>query len=139
MSNPNDRMMSRRGFAAMLTLTASAGCAPGTDTAQGVAERFVDQHYVQMNLKSAETICTGIARDKVQKSIQLTQGVQIDDSTRKPRVSYQVTSHGETDSEASYVFNASVQVDGADTFESRWIVLTKKVDGKWMVANFTEE
>ncbi|HYD47102.1 MAG TPA: hypothetical protein VEB21_02075 [Terriglobales bacterium] len=123
----------------LLAASNSGGCRSSADTAQGVAERFVDQHYVEMNLPAAEPYCTGVALGKVRESMRLTQGMQIDQATRRPTVRYRVSPHSESDKDASFLFDATIQVEGAETFDRRWIVLTKKVGDTWKVANFTEE
>lgn len=128
-----------RWAAAAVVLATALGCHSDPNSARGVAEQFVDQHYVQIDLPAAEKFCSGLALAKVRESIHLTEGVRIDDTTRKPIVHYRVTPRSESDDEASFVFDATVQVAGADTFEMRWIVLTQKVDGVWKVANFNEE
>lgn len=117
-----------------------AACHPSTDTPQGVAEAFVDQHYVRMDLKAAQEHCVGVAWQKVEEEKRLIGDQQIDASTRKPRVTYrlkeQVPPHGEA---TSFVFEGTIQVDGADEFTRQWLVSTRKeAEGGWKVSNFSE-
>jgi hypothetical protein len=128
-----------KGGSAVLILLLSA-CQSSSDSAQGVAERFVDQHYVQMDLTAAQGYTTGLAWQKVEEEKRLIGDQQIDASTRKPRVTYrlkdQVPPQGES---TSFVFEATVQVDGAGEFTRQWLVNTRKdSDGNWKVSNFSE-
>jgi hypothetical protein len=115
-------------------------CQASSDSPQGVAERFVDQHYVQMDLSAAQGYTTGVAWQKVEEEKRLIGDQQIDASTRKPRVTYrlkeQVPPQGDS---TSFVFEATIQVDGAGEFNRQWLVNTRKdAQGDWKVSNFSE-
>ena len=117
-----------------------SACQASSDSPQGVAERFVDQHYVHMDLTAAQKYTTGVAWQKVEEEKRLIGDQQIDASTRKPRVTYrlkdQVPPQGES---PSFVFEATVQVDGAGEFTRQWLVNTRKdTEGGWKVSNFSE-
>ena len=131
--------MARALMAAVLALVAGA-CRNPTDSAQGVAERFVDEHYVRMNLPAARDYCVGVARQKVDEEARLVGDQVIDASTRKPSVSYQLKETARSDEHsASFVFDAVIRVDGADSFNKRWLVNTRReADGAWKVSNFSE-
>lgn len=131
--------ISRRQIGTALAMAFGIGCHADANSAQGVAEQFVDQHYVQINLPAAEKLTTGLAQGKLRESLRLTEGVRIDDQTHKPMVHYKIAPHEQSGDEATFVFDATIQADGADPFDRRWIVLTKKIDGQWKVANFSED
>ena len=76
-------------FASIIILT---GCGKDLQTARGVVEEFIDQHYVHINLKKAKDFCVGLALHKINEEIRLTAGQVIDASTRKPKVYYRITS-----------------------------------------------
>jgi hypothetical protein len=105
-----------------------------------VAERFVDQHYVRMDLAAAQQYTAGVAWQKVVEEQRLIGDQKIDASTRKPRVTYRLKSKLEPkDESASFVFEGSVHVDGADAFTQEWLVNTRKEpDGTWKVSNFSD-
>jgi hypothetical protein len=124
----------------MLFAVLLAACRSSASSPQGVAEHFVDQHYVQMDLKAAQAYTTGVAWQKVEEEKKLIGDQQIDASTRKPRVTYrlkeEVASQGEP---TSFVFEGTIHVDGAGEFTRQWLVSTRKeTDGAWKVSNFSE-
>lgn len=64
-----DRCVELVFIAAFASLVAT-GCHPA-NSARGVADRFIDQYYVAIDLKAAEPFCTGLALDKLHKEMQL--------------------------------------------------------------------
>src|SRR5437879_8628472 len=85
----------RAAFAFALLLASS--CGHDLKTAQGVAEEFVDQHYVAIDLQKAKALAVSVALSKLDKEIQLTAGQKIDASTKKPRVHYTLLEKKEGD------------------------------------------
>lgn len=122
------------------TLLIFAGCHAGADTAQGTAERFLDAHYVRMNLAAAKEYCVGVARSKVEEMQHLIGDQMIDDSTRKPRVSYALQeTRDEGKDRVSFLFEGKIHLEGADDFTRHWLVSTRREpDGAWRVSNFQE-
>jgi hypothetical protein len=122
----------------VLLLLLSA-CSPDTDTPRGVAEAFLDQHYVRMDLPAAAAHCTGLARHKVDDEIRLKEGQEIDASTQKPSVSYALEEERTDDGERhTFLFRGKVRLSGGDTFDMHWMVNVKRADGVWKVSNFKE-
>ncbi len=116
------------------------GCRPDAGTPRGTAERFLDEHYVHMNLARAKEFCSGLARQKVEEMERLVGEQKIDETTRKPRVSYALRETKEEGPDrVSFVFEGTIRVEDADRFTRRWLVSTRKeVDGHWRVSNFQE-
>lgn len=115
-------------------------CQPGGDTPQGTAERFLDAHYVRMNLADAKEYCVGVARSKIEEMQHLVGDQMIDDSTRKPHVSYELQeTREEGEGRVAFVFEGKIRVDGADEFTRHWLVNTRQdSNGGWQVSNFQE-
>ncbi|MFQ5665114.1 MAG: hypothetical protein ACE5I7_01655 [Candidatus Binatia bacterium] len=113
-------------------------CQADEKTPQGVAERFVDQHYVQINLQAAEPFCMGLALEKLRHERQLTQGQRIDASTRKPKVHYRIIQRKEQADHASYVFEGTIRVPDAGKFTRKWLITTRRAGGVWKVSNYEE-
>src|SRR5262249_37426745 len=84
------RTRNRAAFRARLVvaLVIAAPCGADSSTPQGVAERFLDAHYVLIDLPKALAFTSGVARQKVETEIGLTSGHEIDATTRKPHVRY---------------------------------------------------
>ena len=117
-----------------------AGCRSSTDSAQGIAERFIDEHYVRMNLRAAREYTVGLAQRKVDEETRLVGDHVIDASTRQPRVTYRLKEQPREDANGvSFLFEGTVSVDGADAFTRQWLVTTRReADGTWKVSNFSE-
>jgi len=118
---------------------AAPGCRPDASTARGTVERFLDAHYVQIDLPAALPFTTGLARQKVEEEIRLVAGQEIDAATRKPRVHYRLLeTHPEGESAVSYLYRGDIRVDDADSIEHRWLVTVRSEDGAWRVTNYQE-
>ncbi|MFI5398160.1 MAG: hypothetical protein ACHQ9S_21705 [Candidatus Binatia bacterium] len=129
----------RTALVACLALVAPlAACRPDETTSLGIAERFVDQHYVRIDLEAAKPFCTGLALKKLQNEQQLTQGQAIDESTRKPTVRYRLVQKTDEADHGSFVFEGTIQVEDAGQFSRKWLVSTRREGDLWKVSNFEE-
>lgn len=123
----------------LLFAALAGGCGRDLKTAQGVAEEFVDQHYVNIDLQRAREYSVGLARDKIDDEIRLTRGQAIDASTRKPRVHYQLLeTKQESEGRVSFFYKGTIEVEDAPEFTRRWLVVARKEGDGWRVSNFTE-
>lgn len=120
---------------ALLTL---AGCEADSHSPRTVAERFINQHYVRIDLVAAEPFCTGLALKKLQDEQRLTQGQVIDESTRKPTVRYRLIEHTDDAVRPTFVFEGTISVDGAGEFKRKWLITTRRDGDTWKVSNFEE-
>jgi hypothetical protein len=120
-------------------LLSVAACRPDPSTPRGTAERFLDAHYVHIDLRSALPFTSGLARHKVESELELVKGVDIDDTTRKPTVHYTMLEERPDGAESvSYLYRGSIAVDGADSFERRWLVTVRRESDGWRVTNYQE-
>jgi len=125
--------------APLLLALLAVGCAPDPATPRGTAERFLDAHYVRIDLPGALEFTTGLARRKVEDEIQLVQGQAIDETTRKPSVHYKLLEeHADGADAVNYVYRGTISVDDADRCERRWLVTVRHADGSWRVTNYQE-
>src|SRR5262249_55065440 len=128
-----------RAAALVLALAALAlcGCHPDASTARGTAERFLDAHYVAIDLSEAANWTSGLARQKVQNEIELTQGQEIDDTTRKPIVHYTLLEERAAGDDAmNYLYHGSIAIEGTDGFERKWLVTVRREAPGWRVTNY---
>jgi hypothetical protein len=124
---------------ALVVVLLVSACSPDTDTPRGVAEAFLDEHYVRMNLPAAAEHTTGLARHKVEDEIRLKEGQEIDASTMKPSVGYSLEEERTDDGERyTFLFRGKVRLSGGDTFEMHWMINVKRAAGAWKVSNFKE-
>lgn len=121
----------------MLVLVAS--CGPDHSTARGTAEGFLDAHYVAIDLERAQQVTSGLARQKVAEEIRLTEGVEIDDTTRKPIVRYELAEERPSgDAAAQFLYHATIAPDGAESFQRRWLLTVRREADGWRVTNYEE-
>jgi len=115
-----------------------SACGRDLGTAQGVVEEFVDQHYVRIDLPKAKAYAVSVALEKINEEIRLTAGQQIDASTRKPKVNYQLLEKKESGGRASFLYEGTIHSDDGTSFTRKWRVAARKEGAQWRVSNFTE-
>ena len=114
------------------------GCGRDLGTAQGVADEFVDQHYVNFDLQKAKAHAVSLALDKVNEEIRLTAGQKIDASTQKPKINYRLLEKKEGERRASFLYEGTIQSDDGSSFTRKWLIAARKEADQWRVSNFTE-
>src|SRR6266481_3448755 len=136
-----NKVRMRHGTARALALSALllAGCRAAANTPRGTAERFLDAHYVRIDLPAALEFTADLARHKVENEMQLVQGQTIDETTRKPSVHYRLLEeHPEGAEAVRYLYHGSIAIEDADRLERRWLVTVRFADGSWRVTNYEE-
>jgi predicted small secreted protein len=123
---------------AVLSLLLTSACGNDLNTAQGVAEEFVDHHYVKIDLQKAKQYTVSVAQAKIDEEIRLTKGQAIDASTQKPRVNYTLLEKTEGDQRSTFLFEGKIQSDDGTSFIRKWSIATRKEGTGWRVSNFTE-
>lgn len=118
--------------------TLLCGCGRDLSTAQGVAEEFVDQHYVHIDLQKAKTYTVSVALEKINEEIRLTAGQKIDASTNKPKINYRLLEKREGDRRASFLYEGTIYTDDGTSFTRKWLIAARKEADQWRVSNFTE-
>ena len=114
------------------------GCNPPQNTARGVVDRFIQAHYMAINLKGAEQFCTGLALSQLHQEEQLTAGQTIDDSTRKPMIHYQLKEERKQPDRVMYLFLATIDVPDGGSFDKKWMITARKEGDTWKVSNYSE-
>jgi hypothetical protein len=134
-------MKTSQGFqirAALIFFLLISACGRDLQTAQGVAEEFVDHHYVKIDLQKAKQYTVSIAQAKIDEEIRLTKGQSIDASTQTPRVNYALLSKNEGEQRSTYLFEGKIQSDDGTSFTRKWSIAMRKETNGWRVSNFTE-
>jgi hypothetical protein len=122
-----------------LSLLSLLACQSDPNSAQGVAERFLDAHYVTIDLQAAKMYCAGLALSRVEDEIRLTTGYLIDESTQQPRVNYRLLEErprGEKN--ISFLYTATFSVDGAGQFDKKVLLTLRQGAEGWRVVNYSE-
>ena len=123
-------------FALLLLLPA---CRSDPHSARGVAERFLDAHYVEIDLQAAKPYCTGLALSRLEDEIRLTEGQAIDANTRKPQVHYRLMEEKPRgEKSVSFLYETAISVDGAGEFTKKVLLTVRQGDQGWRVANYSE-
>ena len=132
--------MTRPALVALLAIGALAACHGAADSPRAAAERFLDEHYVNIDLEAAKQYSVGVARFKVEEEQRLVGDQQIDASTRRPHVSYKLAEQREETGEGvALVYDATVRFDDGETTALHWLVTTRRdPDGTWKVSNYQE-
>ncbi len=131
---------SRRSFfislVVPLTITAAA-CSKNPESKQ-VAIQFMDDYYVQMNLKNLAPLTSGLAKEKIDQQLLLLEGTTPEPPSGKPRVTYDLVS-SKTDSpdEASYIFSVDVHIQ--DMGKRKVYIKVRNEGSRWMITQFQEE
>jgi len=130
------------GHAALIVAAATAaivltGC-PSPNSPRGVVDRFIAAHYMAIDLKAAEPLCTGLALDKLHEEMKLTEGQKIDETTRQPIVHYKLTAKRESPNHIEYLFRATIDVPDGGSFQKNWMITARKDANTWKVSNFSE-
>jgi len=121
-------------FAALL----ASGCGRDLNSAQGVAEEFVDQHYVAIDLPKAKALAVSVALHKIDEEIRLTSGQKIDASTQKPHVHYRLMEKTEGAQRSTFLYEGTIQSEDNTSFTRQWLITARKEGNQWRVSNFTE-
>jgi hypothetical protein len=123
---------------ALLVLLAVSAC-KDPSSARGVAERFLDAHYVKIDLVAAEALTGGVAEKKLGDERRLVGENAIDESTRHPNVYYRFVEERDAGADRAHlIYVATFAVDGADTFDRRILLVLQRSEGNWKIVNFEE-
>lgn len=121
----------------MLAALALGGCTP-KNSARGVVDRFIEAHYIAIDLKSTEPLCAGLALDKIRSEMQLTAGLTIDESTRKPIIHYTLERKRDEPDHVSFLFRARIDVPDGGSFNRFWMITARKDGELWKISNYSE-
>jgi hypothetical protein len=127
----------RRVYVAFVVVCVAACSHSGSD-ARSTAEAFLDAHYVRIDLEGAKEHAAGLARDKIEKEIELTKDQEIDSDTHQPRVNYRLHRGDESPNAAQFAYELTIRVSGTDPFAKLVMVTVRKQDGAWTVTNYSE-
>ena len=132
-----------RSLAACLTLAAAAGCARGgpANTAEAVADRFVDLYFVEVDQARALPLAVGPARETLERELADVQGVRAgggQPEAGRGSVYYRRT-WSRVDPEtgtARTVYDLTVE-QGRDRTRRHALLSLRREQGRWRVGSFT--
>lgn len=110
-----------------------------SDPARSAADRFVDGYYVEIDMPRAKDESVGLARAKVERAIQLLEGVERPETDAKPTVYYRmVEERGGRGDRPGFVYELTISFGGGQTITRRALVIVREEGGLWRAANFEE-
>ena len=126
-------------IAVLMALALAAACRPDPTSAQAAAERFIDAHYVAIDLATSQALTTGLAHAKVLQERALVGSQTIDETTRKPQVWYRLLQERPLDDGAvQFLYEATLSPEGAERFQRRLLITVRRDAAGWMVSNYEE-
>jgi hypothetical protein len=116
----------------------AAGCS-SEDPARAAAERFVDHYYVEIDLPKAREQAVGLAREKVERSMKLLEGVAPPEEGVRPRVHYRFLEQQDSARDRrGFLYELTITFDGGEQSQRRALVTVREDEGVWHAANFQE-
>ncbi len=127
-------------FLALVALAAGLLACESTDPARAGAERFIDRYYVEIDLPAAKKQAVGYATVKLDREMELLEGIDAPESGGKPDVNYRFLTEREgTDpGHRGFLYELTIRFGGGGEAVRRALVTVKDSGGDWRVANFQE-
>jgi hypothetical protein len=115
-----------------------SGCTP-KNSARGVVDQFIEARYITIDHQQMQSLCSGLALDKIHDEMKLTEGQSIDQSTRKPVVHYSLQqTRNQAEDRVTYLFKARIDVPEGGSFQKFWMITARQSGGVWKVSNYSE-
>jgi transposase len=115
------------------------GCSPG-NSAQGVADRFVQAYYVQIDQAQALEFTSGLARERLRQELQqvapLRRGSSLEQA--RPKVSYTLVRTRPEGRQVLLVYDLAITPPQVKPILKKVLIITEQVGEQWKVINFTE-
>ena len=108
---------------------------------KGVAEAFLFRYFLELNQRGALELSTGLAVDKLQKEIELTQNVRmepnLDLSKHRPFIDYKLLNTQERkDDSVTLFYDVIIEQKSGRKYHREAVLSTVEVDGNWKINNF---
>lgn len=136
------RIYSAKSLMAVFSLAFLWGCGGAKTPVERTARSFIDHYYVQTDLRLALEDCDGYAREKVRKSLQLTEGQLIDASTHHPKISYKLVESRVDGPEANYLYQVQIEPEKMKPIRKKTFLKLRErggsAGGGWKVTQFSD-
>ncbi|MBI2082944.1 MAG: hypothetical protein HYT76_05190 [Deltaproteobacteria bacterium] len=104
-----------------------------------VAYDFMEAYYVSADLQRAEQLASGLALEKIQSSVQLREGQTIDETTRRPEVSFKKIEGQVNGDEAVYLFLVTISPSDFQPIKKQSRLRIRLQEGVWKVTQFSDQ
>ncbi|MDG2307403.1 MAG: hypothetical protein P8R42_22680 [Candidatus Binatia bacterium] len=124
---------------ALALCLASLGCT-SNDPARAGAERFIDRYYVEIDLPAAREHAVDFAVVKLEREMELLEGIEAPESAGKPQVNYSFLEErvGSDADHRGFLYELTITFGGGGQVIRRALVSVQNDGGTWRVANFQE-
>jgi hypothetical protein len=123
----------------LFSVAAIIGCSR-SNSAQGVADQFVQAYYVQIDQGQALDFTTGLARQRLQEELQqvahLRRGSGFEQA--RPQVSYTLSRTQPEGRQVLLVYDLTVTPPQVAPILKKILIITEQLGEQWKVINFTE-
>jgi transposase len=115
------------------------GCSR-SDSAQGVADRFVQAYYVQIDQAQALEYTSGLARERLHQELQrvasLRRGSSLEQA--RPNVSYTLARTQSEGGQILLVYDLTITPPQVKPILKKILIIMEPLGEQWKVINFTE-
>jgi hypothetical protein len=126
-------------FAAVCMAVALLGCSR-SDSAQAVADRFMQTYYVQIDQAGALEFSHGLARERLRQELQqvtpLRRGGSLDQA--RPQASYALARTQSEGRQILLVYDLTITPPQAKPMLKKILLITEQLGDQWKVINFAE-
>jgi hypothetical protein len=124
---------------AILIALIVGGCSRD-NTPQGVADRFVQAYYVQIDQAAALEFTTALARERLQRELQLVAPIRRGGSVEqaRPKVEYSLVRTQPDGRQVLFVYDLTITPTHVSPMAKKVLIITDQFAGQWKVINFTE-
>ena len=130
-------LSTRRRFFISLVLPFTMSACAKQPASEQVAKKFMEAYYVRIDLKGADQLSMGLAKEKLDHQIQLLDGQGLGKSADIPNVDINlVSTPSNTPDETTFIYQVIPHV--ADVGKRSVFVKLRKEDGQWKVSQFIE-
>jgi hypothetical protein len=126
-------------ISALVVVAAVLGCSR-SNSPQGVADRFVQTYYVQIDQAQALEFTTGLARERLRQELQqvasLRRGSSLEQA--RPKVSYTLSRTQPEGQQVLLVYDLTITPPHVKPMLKKILLITEQVGAQWKVINFAE-
>jgi transposase len=126
-------------FCILCIALAILGCS-ASDSAQRVADRFVQAYYVEIDQAQALEFTAGLARERLQQELQrvasLRRGRSLEQA--RPQVSYTRVRTQADGQQTLLVYDLTITPPQVKPILKKILIIMEQLGEQWKVINFTE-
>jgi transposase len=131
--------MTGRILGALCLAIAILGCSR-SNSAEGVADQFMQAYYVQIDQAQALEFSTGLARERLRQELRqvapLRRGSTLEQA--RPKVSYTLARTQPEGRQVLLVYDLTITPPQVQPILKKILIITERLGEQWKVINFAE-